>query len=345
MKKPTEEALEVSRHIADFLGSYAPQHLTSSGHTLKSYRTAISLYLTFLEDAKGICPSLFGKACFERSVIEEWLKWLKEERGSSPETCNNRLGSLRAFLRYLGGRKPEYQHISLEASQIPLRKTQKKKVSGMSRDAVKALLSCPNAATRTGKRDLVLMTVLYATAARLDEALSLKIGDLHLDCAKPHALIVGKGNKMRSLHLLPKAVAHIKAYIREFHGSDPNPEAYLFYSRNTGIFGKLTQPAVDKRLKKYAAIAHEKCKDVPLGLHAHQLRHAKATHWLEDGVNIVQISFLLGHESLETTKRYLDITLEDEQAALATLEDENERKLAPKWKNGDGSLKAFCGLS
>ncbi len=69
------------------------------------------------------------------------------------------------------------------------------------------------------------------------------------------------------------------------------------------------------------------CDEVPMDLHAHQLRHAKASHWLEDGMNIVQISFLLGHEQLQTTMVYLDITIEQELKALATLEDENDKKV------------------
>jgi site-specific recombinase XerD len=83
---------------------------------------------------------------------------------------------------------------------------------------------------------------------------------------------------------------------------------------------------------------------VPLDLHAHQVRHAKASHWLEDGMNIVQISFLLGHEQLETTMKYLDITIEQEADALATLEDEHCRTLPKKWKANDGCLAAFCGV-
>ena len=61
-------------------------------------------------------------------------------------------------------------------------------------------------------------------------------------------------------------------------------------------------------------------------------------------MNIVQISFLLGHEQLQTTMVYLDITTEDSAKALATLENENDRKVTPKWKNTDGSLVNFCGL-
>ena len=83
---------------------------------------------------------------------------------------------------------------------------------------------------------------------------------------------------------------------------------------------------------------------MPANLHAHQLRHAKASHWLEDGMNIAQISFLLGHESIETTMKYLDITLEKEREALQTLENDIERATKPKWKVTNKTLKSLCGL-
>jgi site-specific recombinase XerD len=124
----------------------------------------------------------------------------------------------------------------------------------------------------------------------------------------------------------------------------PDNNAYVFFSRNTGIYGKMSQTAVNKRLRYHAAIAHLSCKDVPLDIHAHQLRHARASHWLEEGVNLLQISFLLGHESLETTQIYLDITTEQDIEALATLEDENDKKITKKWNSGKGTLASFCGM-
>lgn len=344
MKKASSEAAGLSRSIASFLDSYAPAWKTASSNTLKSYRYALLLYISFLEEEEHVTSSSFCRGDFERPVIERWLIWLKDMRGCSPETCNNRLGSLRAFLNYLGSRKPEYLYLFHESTMIPLMKVQKKKICGLTKTAVKALLDCPDTKTRTGKRDLVLMVVLYGTAARIDELLSMKNGQLHLGGDRPYATIIGKGNKIRTLYLLPKAVAHIKKYLTEFHGEKPDPEAYLFYSRNTGLYGKLTQPAVAKMLKKYAGKAHQSCPDVPLDLHAHQFRHAKSSHWLEDGMNVVQISFLLGHENLQTTMKYLDVTLEDEAKALATLEDEKDKQVSPKWKNPDGSLKSFCGF-
>ncbi len=61
-------------------------------------------------------------------------------------------------------------------------------------------------------------------------------------------------------------------------------------------------------------------------------------------MNIIQISFLLGHEQLQTAMVYLDITAEEKAKALATMENENDRKVSPKWKNSDGSLIDFCGI-
>lgn len=91
-------------------------------------------------------------------------------------------------------------------------------------------------------------------------------------------------------------------------------------------------------------MGHEICSKIPLSLHAHQLRHSKASHWLEDGMNIIQISFLLGHSTVQTTMQYLDITTEHESQALATIEDENERNLPKKWKGAENSLLSLCRL-
>jgi site-specific recombinase XerD len=144
--------------------------------------------------------------------------------------------------------------------------------------------------------------------------------------------------------LLPKATAHLKAYIKDAHGNNPSLNSYVFYSRNTGPTGKMSQNAVNKQLRKHAQAAHTTCDEVPTDLHAHQLRHAKASHWLEDGMNIVQISFLLGHAQLQTTIVYLDVTTEQEAKALATLEDDNNGSIPKKWRNADGSLSSFCGV-
>lgn len=344
MSKLKKEAADISRYISLFLEEYAPANLTASAHTLHSYEVALTLYVGFLEDVCNVTTADLSKECFEKKRLEEWLAWLSENRLCSPETCNNRLSSMRVFLKYLSSRGVRYLYLANEAETIPPRKTSKKKVSGLTRDAVKAVLAEPDTKSKSGIRDLTFMVLLYGTAARMDEMLSLKIKDLHLDVPKPCMTVIGKGDKMRTLYLLPKALSHLKVYLSAFHGSAPAPDSYVFYSRNTGPNGKLTSAAIRKMLKKYAVSAHEKCADVPLTLHAHQFRHAKASHWLEDGTNIVQISFLLGHSQLQTTMVYLDITTEQEAEALATLEDEKDKKILPKWNPEKDTLASLCGL-
>jgi len=344
MIKASNESVKIALHISKFLNIYIPSQKTKSGHTLKSYESAISLYLGFLETQKGIAPETLCGGCFSVGYIEDWLLWIMEQRNCSPGTCNNRLASLRMFLKYLGKQDVVYLHLSHAASQIQRKKQPRKKVKGMSKKAVQTLLETPDLSSKTGRRDLALMITLYSTAARLDEVLSLKIKHLNMEAAKPYITVIGKGDKIRTLYLLPKAVSHLVKYIAEHHGRLPNPESYVFYSRNLGPSGKMSQMSVSKRLTIHAEVAHGICNEVPLDLHAHNLRHAKASHWLEDGMNIVQISFLLGHEQLNTTMIYLDITSEEEARALATLEDENDKAVSKKWKTYTASLADFCGV-
>ena len=342
--RATKESVEIAKHISTFLNDYVPMQKTKSDHTLKSYAEAMTMYLGFLENEKHVRPGNLCGDCFSSENIEAWLAWLMGVRGNSPDSANTRLASLRAFIYYLGEKDVAYLHLAYSASNVDRRKTTTKKVTGMSKDAVLSLLSAPDWEKKAGRRDVALMTTMYSTAARIDEILSLKIKHLVLDVAKPYITVIGKGDKIRTLTILPKAAAHLREYLSSFHGQNPDPESYVFYSRNIGPLGKMSQNAVNKQLKKHASSARENCREIPDKIHAHILRHAKASHWLEDGMNIVQISFLLGHAHLHTTMVYLDITTEDEAKALATLEDENDKSLPKKWHASGQSLSALCGV-
>ncbi|MCK5463593.1 MAG: site-specific integrase, partial [Bacteroidales bacterium] len=176
MMKATKEAVMIARYMNAFLYEYVPSQKSRSSHTLRSYSYALTLYVGFLETGKGIHAGNLHRECFSREYIEEWLAWLMEKRGCSPETCNNRLSSLRAFLKYLGIREISFLYISESASRIPRRRETHKKVKGMSKKAVQALLSAPDLSTKAGRRDLALIVFMYGTAARMDELLSMKIG-------------------------------------------------------------------------------------------------------------------------------------------------------------------------
>lgn len=341
--KKTDDAPVIARRISEFLCNYAPQFLTGSEHTLKGYRVSLVLYFQFLQE-NGVSPKNLCRIHLEKEWIEKWIVWLKDTRKNSPDTCNNRLASFRRFLEYLAEKDISMAYLHQDSKRIKRQKCTKKKVSGLTREAVTAMLAAPDTSTRIGRRDLVFLTLLYATAARLDEIRSIKLNEIHLDAAKPYITLQGKGKKIRTAYLLPRAVVLLKAYIKETCVQPVAGDALLFSSRVNG-HGKLTEAALDKRIKIYAAKANSKCKGVPLNTHAHLFRHSKASHWIEDGLNIFEVQFLLGHEQIETTMKYLDITNEEKLKALATLESETEKGMEKKWKRKQDSLIDFCGLN
>jgi hypothetical protein len=83
------------------------------------------------------------------------------------------------------------------------------------------------------------------------------MNNLIIYAQKSNITIIGKVNKIRTLYLLPKAVVHFKEYLREFHGDTLYPGAYVFYSRNTGIYGKIEsnccKQAAEKTIAKNSA--------------------------------------------------------------------------------------------
>jgi len=339
------DGIRISRYVSRFLNDYAPMNLTSSEATMNGYRIALGSYIGWLEDEKKVTPSTLCAACFEAKLIEEWMGWLKTTKANSNDTCNVRLGALRSFISFLGKQEPEYRYLPAEATCIRRMKKKGRNVSGLTREAVKALLEAPDTSTQSSRRYLAMMILLYSLAARLDEVLSLRINDIHLDISKPCITLTGKGRKVRTLGLLAKSVGHLEKYILETHGAFPEKDAYLFYTKHKGKYEKISQTAVRKALRKYAEIANRQCREVPLTLHAHQFRHAKAEHMLEDGINIVQISEYLGHADLDTTKVYLEVTDRMKAEAFATMAGENDKEVSRKWKNKDGSLRDFIGIT
>lgn len=335
-KKINQQAIQIANYLHEWLEYYVPSIKACSPHTKRNYKISVTLYAEFLKKVKGILPETLNAECFRMEYIMEWIIWMKENRGCTLATCNVRLSALRAFLRYVANRDVTYMAVFLQAENIPMQKTAKRKVVGLSKKAVKALLSVPNQRTATGFRDFTLMLLLYSTAVRINELLTLKICNVIMDCSKPHIIIIGKGRKKRPLPILSKPVQCLKRYLKKYHPKYDDMDALLFYSKSKGLYTPMSAENVNKMLKKYALIARKTCEDVPLNIHAHQFRHAKASHWLENGMNIAQISYLLGHECIQTTMAYLDITTEQEEKALETLESENQRMMRKKWKTKDG---------
>ncbi|AYD47379.1 tyrosine-type recombinase/integrase [Arachidicoccus soli] len=329
----TEQARSLAHYTYEWINIHVPSLKTNSHNTERSYRISLSLYAEFLESVKGITPFNLTGDCFSVERLNEWLIWLKQIRGVCNGTCNNRMAAIKSLLEYMGGRDPAFSYLHIRASEHihPLREP-KRKVTGMSRQAVQAIFAVPDIKTPIGLRDLVLMMLSYGVAARIDEVLSLKIIDIHLKAKDPFVILHGKGGKIRSIYLQKLLVEWLERYLKLFHEPTPKPNDFLFYSPCHTIGAKLTQTAVSKRLRLYAKIAHERCEDVPLDLHSHLWRHSMALHWREDNINIVEIKELMGHSSLQSTMVYQDVTEEQKKAAIETLEDTVTKAMKKKWK-------------
>ncbi len=151
-------------------------------------------------------------------------------------------------------------------------------------------------ANRRGPRDLALITTLYDTAARVQEACDLSLGALHLD--KPaSATLTRKGRKTRIVPLTPQAAVVLARHVQTLpqHSSAP-----VFTNRAGQRLGRAGAAYI---LAECARAAHaDRPELIPEKVSPHVLRHSKAMHLLENGVNLIYIRDILGHASVVTTE-------------------------------------------
>lgn len=345
-QRKANESRELAKLIYEWHSIHVPLIKTGSAHTLRAYKAALIIFMKFLMEEKLITPFTLSTDCFSVACLDEWRMWLIGSRGVKSDTCNIRMAAIKGLLEYIGGRAPHYAYLYVAAAEhIKPMRSAKVKVYGMSRAAVKALFAEPDTNVHIEIRDLVLMILSYGVAGRINEILSLKLSDIHLEAESPYVTLHGKGGTYRSIYLQEDLVKWIRLYMNIYHDYQPQKEDYLFYSPCGGYKGMLTQPAVAKRLKMYAKRAHEKCSDVPLNLHSHLWRHSMACHWREDNINIVEIKELLGHKSLQSTMIYQDVTEKQKKEAINTLEDTITKAMPKKWKAAASKdLLAYLGL-
>lgn len=330
-------AIALAKMFSEFLDSYDGKR---SGCTITGYRTAMKLFASFAQQRLGADAGHFDITYFSEQNVSRYLEWLQDKQGASPQTCNLRLCQIRAFLKYASKDSaimPYY--LSLRKIERYITENRTKVVEPLSRNAVTALMKVPGTATETGLRYTTLMAMLYTMALRIDEALSIKIRDLMLDAGKPYVMVVGKGRKARTAYFMKASLKLLRKYIAKEHGQNPNPDAYLFYARSSGVFTKVSERGVNKQLCVYAASARKSCPEVPERIHSHQFRHSMATHLLEDGMNVFQISKILGHENVETTMTYLGITVSMTDNAIRKVESTAARSVKPVWTKRIDKLK------
>lgn len=195
----------------------------------------------------------------------------------------------------------------------------------------------PDITTPKGRRHLVLLTVLYDTAARVSELADIRMRDVRLD--SPAAITLhGKGGKVRTVPLMKQTVELLQSYFTE-NGITPqkSPDMPLFWSGN---YRKLTRSGITYIVQKYAAAAQAISTDIPATISPHVFRHTKAMHLVQANVNTVYIKDYLGHADISTTEIYARADNEAKHAALEKASLCLELPCASNWEQ-DADLIAW----
>ena len=316
--KTTGQAYLLASYFRDFIES---RDGVAQPGTIAGYRSAMMLFIRFLETEKKVNEENLSFSHFSPDIVTEWRDWLHDSRGNDPATVNLRISQIRAFFYWLKKSHSEYRDVFLGLSEVEklfvVDKTDA--VEPLSEHAVKVLLATPGTSTLVGLKYTALMSFQYGTGTRSDEILSIKVGELQKD-PSPRVTVTGKGRVQRIVNIPRKTMRILDKYIERVHGSAPDKDAYLFFSPIKGPHDKLTQSAYIKQMDVYSRAAHAEDSSVPEHVHPHQLRHSWATHALDNGVSLIQISRRLGHKNIATTMTYLGITPKLKQEALAVSE-------------------------
>jgi site-specific recombinase XerD len=296
--------------LAQFLTVYLPVTRACSRHTVSAYRDAFTLFLRFMDQQKATPPDKVSFADFTASNVMAFLGWLCTDRRCSTATANQRLAALKSFFRYVQSQAPEQVAQARQVLGVKAALAPEPAIGYLPVEAVGLLLE--HAARRRGSRDLALLTTLYDTGARVQEACDLTVRDLHLE--KPaSATLTGKGRKTRIVPLTPQAAQILTQHLHSLPQDLTGPTPVFVNSAGE----QLGRAGAAYILARCAHAAHaERPELVPENVSPHMLRHSKAMHLLENGVNLIYIRDILGHASIVTTEVYAKANPEMKRRAI-----------------------------
>jgi len=288
--------------IDDFLlhiqaNNYSPE-------TLYNYERDLDTFDFFLRSEMRDSPF----ASLTKRTIEQYKAYLNSQNRKtaagelsttrlSTGPINRHLTSLRRYLSYLVD-MDEPTPIAPDAIKLLRMGKPNSQVSEL--DDLIRLIECPSTVEKdqfVAKRNRAMLETLFASGMRISELISLRVNQLD---HSGKVFVEGKGRKRRFIYLTGRAEEHIRAYLKL--RDDANP--YLFVAergRNASDKKKHISPNyVQMKIKWYREYL-----GISIKTSAHSLRHGFATYLAEQGANPAAIQVLLGHESLETTTRYV----------------------------------------
>lgn len=246
----------------------------------------------------------FKNFCFENhnlkniskvpySIIRDWIINLSEKKLSAL-TINRKISSLSKFYDFL----IKIQEIKSSPLQNHKRlKVQKKIIIPFSEDEVLRVIDVFSN-NFEGKRNLLIVDMLYSTGIRREELINIKINDLQLN--QNLIKVLGKRNKERLVPLIIDLKKRIEEYLK--HRKEIKTNFPFLFITKTGK--KIGPSLVYRVVKNYFSKVSSKVKTSP-----HVLRHSFATHMLNNGADINSIKEIMGHSSLASTQIYTKIKL------------------------------------
>ena len=341
---------EFFRLIKEFLTCYLPRIRQKSANTVDSYRYALNIYLTYIQESKSKKLKDVGTADFCQNDILGFLEWLKSARKNEVTTINQRLSHIRSFCTYLvKNRKMEQTDLNEITEISRLHDTRKTEMIYLSIEDMKLVIEQPDTSKKTGIRDKFFIALLYDSGCRDQEILDLKVKDLIIkELGEAELHVLGKGRKYRVTPITKDVASLFREYCKTFHSDfSSSQNEYLFYIIRKGISAQMSADNVQRFLRVYEKSAKETNPGI-YHLHPHLFRHSRAMHLYMAGVPLPLVAEWLGHSNLETTQIYAQATMEMKRKAAEKLAD-NEKSVFKddvtfKYADDDEIIKKLSGL-
>lgn len=336
--KPSDFAYMLSK----FLSTHLAGERNLSPNTILSYRDTFKLLFVYLRDEKGMPPEKVTLVDIDRRIILDFINWLKSVRNSSVSTCNQRLGAIHAFFEYIQYEMPEKLYNCQDIISTRTTKAPQSTINYLTLDGIKAILSMPDTTTKNGRRDAMILSLLYDTGARVQELVDITVGDVRL-AAPATVRLVGKGSKARIVPLLHGTETLLREYMKDL------PQA-PFMDNNRPLFcnrekQKFSRWGIAYTLKKYADAARAANPGlIPDKLSPHCFRHSKAMHLLQANVNLIYIRDLLGHTNVKTTETYAHTDSAAKREALEKANPTKDVVQFPSWNTDAGLMDWLHGF-
>lgn len=282
-----------------FLTSYLPDQRGFSHNTVLSYRDSLKLLVKFIVEEKEMDLKKFTFQDFTKDLVIEFLENYRKN-GASSSAANQRLGAIKSFARYVSTESIESMPELVAIQGIKMRRAQGRTIQFLTPEQTSQLINKPDARTRTGLRHRTILTLLYDSGCRVQELCDLKLGDVTLSEKTATVQLHGKGGKTRTVFISEPTAALLTLYRDKFLKRALKTDPFIV--NRLGM--EMDRDGVTYVLQKYASQVSKEDATFPNKVHCHMLRHSKAMHMLQAGINIVIIRDFLGHENVATTMVY-----------------------------------------